>query len=278
MLLAVYHEEEAEALLLELFDVSGQGDREISQLLAQCYERRGKLSEAYELASSYCEEQGDSPYLMYCAALSALKLEKMEECLRYTSRLASYTAGCDGEEGKACDVWLFGMLEYLTLNDNSKYTDFQYDVYRKLKEDDNTLIDENTFFRNYLDAVYLAYRSDHKEETEEAFRKMEMVLAENPNLASAWYLCGILASNSREQEDWETAVAFYETAGTLNGEIPAVWYAMAREYDRMGEYEKGIEACKKALALLPEQDHGTDWYGINYHCSRLLRSLQNAVK
>ena len=65
---------------------------------------------------------------------------------------------------------------------------------------------------------------------------------------------------------------------TLNDRIPAIWYAMAREYDRLGEYEKGIEACKKALALLPEQDHGSDWYGINYHCSRLLSLLQEEVK
>ena len=105
-----------------------------------------------------------------------------------------------------------------------------------------------------------------------------MVLSENAKLASAWYLCGIIASNSKESESREEALSYYQVAGDLNDKIPAVWYAMAREYDRLGDYEKGIEACKKALALLPEQDHGTDWYGINYHCSRLLHALENAAK
>lgn len=278
MLFKVYHDDEAAELLEELAGADLYGDADICELLAQCYERSGRLEEAYELASQYCEKKADSPYLMYCAALSALKMEKTKESLQYTSRLASYTAGCEGEELENCDTWLFGMLEFLTLDDNSSYTGFQFDVYEKLTEEENAIIDENPFFRNYLDAVYLAYYSRHKEETEEAFGKMEAVLSENPNLASAWYLCGIISSNSKDGEDRDGAVYFYQRAGDLNASIPAVWYAMAREYDRLGEYEKGIEACKRALALLPEQDHGTDWYGINYHCSRLLKALQDAVK
>lgn len=278
MLLKVYHEEEAAGLLEELMEQGSGDDAELYQLLVQCYDRTDRLEEAYKLAAAYCEKQEDSPYLMYYAALSALKLEKRKECLMYTSRFATYTAGCDGEELKNCDTWLFGLLEFLTLSDNSKYTGFQYDVYGELMEEENAFIDTNPFFRDYLDAVYLAYHSNHEEEFEEALVKMETVLSENPKLANAWYLCGVIASNTGEQEYQEDAIKFYSRAGELNDEIPAVWYAMAREYDRMGEYEKGIEACKKALSLLPEQDHGNDWYGISYHCSRLLQSLQAAVK
>ena len=278
MLFQVYHDEEAAELLEDLAGADLYDDADICELLAQCYDRSGRLDEAYELASEYCEKKADSPYLMYCAALSALKMEKTKECLQYTSRLASYTADCEGEELENCDTWLFGMLEFLTLNDNSHYTGFQYDVYEKLTEEENAIINENLFFRNYLDAVYLAYHLEDKEETEEGFGKMEAVLSENPKLASAWYLCGVIASNSETAEDRDQAAEFYLRAGELNDSIPAVWYAIAQEYDRLGEYEKGIEACKKAMALLPEQDHGTDWYGINYHCSRLLESLQDAVK
>ena len=278
MLLKIYHEEEAARLLEEMMPVDSGGDAELYELLAQCYDRTDRQEEAYELAASYCEKRDDSPYLMYYGALSALKLEKIEESLAYTSKLASYTAECEGEELNQCDSWLFEMLEFLTLSDSRSYTDFQYDVYRELTEEENAVIDANPFFRNYLDAVYLAYRSDHKKEPEEAFDKIEAVLRENPGLASAWYLCGVISSNSGETEYREGAVRFYQKAGELNDGIPAVWYAMAREYDRLGEYEKGIEACKKALSLLPEQDHGNDWYGINYHCSRLMSSMQAAVK
>lgn len=278
MLLQIYHEEEAARILEEALSMDAGDDREILELLAQCYDRSDRQEEAYELAVSYCENGDDSPYLMYYAALSALKLEKVEESLVYTSKLASYTAGCEGEELNQCDTWLFEMLEFLTLSDSRSYTEFQYDIYEGLTEEENRIIDANPFFRNYLDAVYLAYRSRNKEEPAEAFDRIEAVLSENPKLASAWYLCGIIASNSGETEYREGAIRFYQKAGSLNDEIPAVWYAMAREYDRTEEYEKGIEACKKALSLLPEQDHGSDWYGINYHCSRLLRSLQAAVK
>ena len=278
MLLQIYHEEEAARILEEAISMDAGDDREILELLAQCYDRSDRQEEAYELAVSYCENRDDSPYLMYYAALSALKLEKVEESLAYTSKLASYTAGCEGEELNQCDIWLFEMLEFLTLSDSRSYTEFQYDIYEELTEEENRIIDANPFFRNYLDAVYLAYCSRNKEEPAEAFDRIEAVLSENPKLASAWYLCGIIASNSGETEYREGAIRFYQKAGSLNDEIPAVWYAMAREYDRTEEYEKGIEACKKALSLLPEQDHGSDWYGINYHCSRLLRSLQAAVK
>lgn len=278
MLVAVYHEEDAIGILEALADTGYHDAAEINELLARCYERTGQLKEAYELASLYCEKHTDSPYLMYYAALSALKLEKREECIKYTSALASYTADCEDETLNDCDTWLFGLLEFLTLNDDRLYTEFQYNLYKDLTEEENALIDANPFFRNYLDAVYLAYHSGHKDAAEEAFGKIEAVLTENPKLASAWYLCGIIASNNKEAVDEEEAITYYQVAGDLNDKIPAVWYAMAREYDRLGEYEKGIETCKKALALLPEQDHGSDWYGINYHCSRLLRALENAVK
>jgi len=176
------------------------------------------------------------------------------------------------------DAWLFELLEYLTLNDNAKYTGFQYDVYEDLTDEENALIDENPFFRNYLDGVYLAYNSDHLDEPEDAFDLMTEVLNENPALASAWYVCGIIASNTDDDTYTESAVIYYQRAGELNDQIPAVWYAMAKEYDRLGEYEAGIEACQKALALLPEEDHGNDWYGINIHCSNLLDKLQAAVE
>lgn len=274
-LLKVYQAEEAAKLLEEL--KNPEEDRELCELLAQCYDHTGRQEEAYALATAYCESREDSPYLMYYAALSALKLEKIQECLTYTSRLASYTAGCEGEELKNCDTWLFELLEFLTLNDNSSYTGFQYEVYQELTEEEQAVIDANPFFRDYLDSVYLAYRSKSKSEPEEAFAKIEAVLDEKPELASAWYLRGVIATNAGG-EYREKAIDSYRKAGTLNDRIPAIWYAMAREYDRLGEYEKGIEACKKALALLPEQDHGSDWYGINYHCSRLLSSLQEEVK
>lgn len=278
MLLRIYREEEAARILEELAETDGFADTELYELLARCYNRSDRMQEAYELAAAYCEKQEDSPYLMYSAALAALKLEQREEALRYTSQLAAYTAGCQGEEQKDCDIWLFGMLEFLTLRDSASYTEFQYDVYQDLTEQENAIIDENPFFRNYLDAVYLAYRSEHKEEPEEAFQKVDAVLSERPELASAWYLRGIIASNSGKEEYIQEALDCYQRAGAYNDAIPAVWYAMAREYDRLGEYEKAIEACKRALALLPEQDHGNDWYGIQYHCSKLLRALQKEVQ
>ncbi|MCD8148489.1 MAG: tetratricopeptide repeat protein [Clostridiales bacterium] len=278
MLLDVYHEEDAAELLEGLTAAYGDEDVELIELLAQSYERGDRSEEAYALAVEYCEEHDDSPYLMYCAAVSALKQGETYESLSYTSMLASYTAACEGDDLNNCDAWLFELLEYLTLNDNAKYTGFQYDVYEDLTDEENALIDENPFFRNYLDGVYLAYNSDHLDEPEDAFDLMTEVLNENPALASAWYVCGIIASNTDDDTYTESAVIYYQRAGELNDQIPAVWYAMAKEYDRLGEYEAGIEACQKALALLPEEDHGNDWYGINIHCSNLLDKLQAAVE
>lgn len=277
MLIQVYCEEDAADLLEALAEEAGEDNLEICELLAQCYDRLEDTERSYTLATEYCSTHEDSPYLLYLAALASLKLEKVDECLNYTSALASYTAACEGEDLTKCDIWLFEMLEYLTLSDNAQYTGFQRDIYEDLTEEENALIDQNPFFRNYLDAVYLAYESDHKDEPEDALTKMQSVIDTNQDLACAWYLCGIIASNTQIEAYQDCSVEYYQIAGELNSELPAVWYAMAREYDRMGEYQKGIEACKKALALLPEQDHGSDWYGINYHCSRLLNSLETAV-
>ena len=276
MLMKIYHEEEASKILEKI--VNTYEDTEACVLLAKCCDRTGRQEEAYELAAERCEAGTDSPYLLYYAALSALKLGKTEECLEYTSRLASYTAECEGEELKECDIWLFELMEFLVLKDNSVYTEFQYPVYEDLTEEQNEFIDENLFFRNYLDAAYLAYGSDDKRDPSEGLEKIDAVLERKPELASAWYLRGVIASNTDLEEYMEEAVEMYQKAGELNSKIPAVWYAMAREYDRLEKYESGIEACKRALALLPEQDHGSDWYGIHFHCSRLLDALEKEVE
>lgn len=276
MLMKIYHEEEAAKILEKIADT--YEDTEVWELLAKCYDRTGRQEEAYELAKERCEAGTDSPYLLYYAALSALKLGKTEESLTYTSKLASHTLECEGEELKKCDVWLFELMEFLVLEDSSQYTEFQYPVYEDLTEEQNAFIDENPFFRNYLDAAYLAYGADDKRDPAEGFEKIGAVLERKPELASAWYLRGVIASNTDSEKYMEEAVEMYQKAGELNSEIPAVWYAMAREYDRLEEYESGIEACRRALALLPEQDHGSDWYGIHFHCSRLLDALEKEVE
>lgn len=275
MLLTVYHPQEAIELLTSLDTETA--DAAVYELLARAYDRNGQQKEAYAIASAHCGDEDASPYLMYYAALSALKLGKTEECLTYTSELAAYTAACEGDDRNDCDTWLFEMMEFLVLEDDTSYTEFQYAVYTDLTAAENAIIDANPFFRNYLDAMYLAYYAEDQTQPKEAFEALQAVADENENLASVWYLAGVIASNADTDAYSEDAAEYYLLSADLNPEIPAVWYALAREYDRLGEYEKGIDACQKALSLLPEQDHGTDWYGISYHCGNLLKALQREV-
>ena len=275
MLMQIYHEEEAAEILEEIEEEAA--DTEVYELLARCYDHTGRQEEAYELAADCADRGLESPYLAYYAALSALKLGKTDESLAYASKLAAYMPELEGEELKECDVWMFELMEFLVMKDSSRYTEFQYPVYEDLTETQNAFVDGNPFFRNYLDAAYLAYGAKDKDDPTEGFARIDAVLEVNPELASAWYLRGVIASNTNEETYMREAVECYQRAGELNDQIPAVWYAMAREYDRLEEYENGIEACKRALALLPEQDHGSDWYGIQFHCSQLLKTLLREV-
>lgn len=258
--------------------INDHSKKEEYELLAFSYERSGKSEEAFELAESYCKKTEDSPYLMHVAALASLKQKDIDGALDYALSLADYTENATEEELKKCDSYLFGLMEYMVLSDNQQYTEFQYAIYESLTEEQLSQIKKSPFFADYLEGLYLTYCNANEETLPIIEEKFTSVLETQPELASVWYARGVAFVNNSGERDYETAITHYKKAAELNPEIPAVWYALAVAYDYTEQYEEAIVACEKALALVPNSDHGNDWYGINYHCTALLKALKDHVQ
>lgn len=272
MMLQCYQYETALKCLNAALDMDESGNAYI--MMAQCYNELNMLEECYQTSAEYLKTHPESSTAMYYGAVSALKLGMHDEMLQMTSKLAAALEDCeDPEERLYLDFSLYNLLQYISLNDEAQWTGYQYAFYDQITEEQWPVIEENAFFAKYLKAVYNAFKAD----TAVALELVEELLAEHEDIANLWYLKGVILYNMQDVTRFEEAVECYRKALSIMPEYATAWYAMANAYDGLEEYELAIEACEHALALLPEQDHGEDWYGISIHCGRLLEALKSKV-
>lgn len=246
-------------------------------MAAECYEALEQYDKCFEACMEYLDKNPEHTSALYYAALSALKQEMTEEALEYTSHFAAYTEEYADREDFQSDLQLYSLLQYLTVEDSSRWTKYQHSVFKDLEEEQLDKMQENAFFYNYMRAVYDCFTSREEEHYELALEEIENVLKSNPNLPQAWYLKGVILYSMGERANFEEAVVSYKESLAINSENPTTWYALANAYDALEEYELAYEACEHSIALLPEDDHGEDWYGVSIHCRNLMNSLEREL-
>lgn len=273
LLMDCYQPEKALTCLRAALDQDENGNAYM--MLTKCYNELNMLEECYETSADYLKRHPENSYALYYGALSAIKLGMQNEALQMTSSLASALAKTENDEERIyLDFGLYSLLQYISFNDNDNWTGYQYSFYKDLTEEQWQVINENAFFANYLNAVYNCFKGD----LETALQLTEEILKEQDQLPNVWYLKGTILYNMQDVEGFEEAVEAYRKVLAITPDYPAAWYALANVYDGLEEYEQAIEACEHALALLPEQDHGEDWYGISIHCGNLLNALKDKVE
>lgn len=275
MLMNCYQYEDALTYLEPILDEDKGGS--VFILAAECYEQTEQTDRCYEIAESYLGKNTDNAYALYYAALSALKLGESDKALTWTSKLADCVKKSEGEELIYLDTCLYSMLQYITLKDDSRYTRYQYGLYKDLSEQQLADIAKNDFYDNYLRAVYDCFSNRDKESAQTALEEIEKVLSMKAGLPNAWYLKGAILYGMKDTQKLPEAVEAFKKSLAIEPDSPTVWYALANAYDGLEEYELCAEACKRALSMLPETDHGEDWYGIAYHGNKLLNAVESKL-
>ncbi|MCI8638020.1 MAG: tetratricopeptide repeat protein [Coprococcus sp.] len=273
MMVNCYGYEEAVPYLEKAIEEGGLKDA--FEMASHCYMELGEYEECYDLCLQVQKDDPDLVEARYYAAESALKSGDVKNALEQMQALARLAKKHSEDSDFSADVSLYTLLQMISFNDSSEYTGYQYAVYKDFTEEERKMIDKEAFFANYLDAVYYCFGSNENGHLDTALSLIEKVLDENENLPEAWYLKGAILFGKDLYK--EAAQAFQKSLALLE-DSPTVWYALANAYDGMEEYEAAYEACKRTMALLPEQDHGSDWYGVSFHCGNLMRALEGKVK
>ena len=276
MLINCYHHREALDYLLPLLEEDQNGT--VYMMVAECYGQLEESEQCYEMSVNYLKQYPENPYALYYAALGALKLEKTDETIEYLSRLADLVKKSSTEEAVLLDTCLYSLLQFFAVNDNTKYTGYNYQVYTKLTEEQIAKIQENEFLDSYLKAVYYGFVSTEENSAQTALEMVENVLNIHDGLPNAWYLKGAILFGTLEKENIEKSVEAYKKSLSIEPNSATVWYALANAYADLEQYELCVDACNRTLTLLPEMDHGEDWYGLSIHCQRLYDSVKNKVK
>ncbi len=273
MIVNCYGYEQALPYLEEAVNLGGV--KQAFSLAALCYEALERYEDCYELCMNFLEMEPSNTAALYYSAISALKSGMTDEALRQTSLLASQAMTGATSDDYSADVALYSMLQFLVLNDSSYWTQYAYSVYDSLNEEQRTIVDENPFFSDYMDALYLCFESTESGHYDQSLESIERVLAGNEFLPQAWYLKGAALY---ALERFEEAVSAYQNSLAIEEDSATVWYALANAYDGMEEYELAYEACERTMSLLPLQDHGSDWYGVSIHCQTLMNALSNRLE
>lgn len=278
MIMKCYGYEEALPYLEKVMDNGSKEQQNGAFVLAlKCYEALKDYETCLEQCDVFLNEYPENADALYYGAIAALKLGDADSALEYADSLATLTEETVTAESFGNDVKLYTILQYIVLRDDSHYTQYQYEIYSKLSDEQKQQIAENSFFADYLGAVYNCFVNKDKEHYALALADVERVLETNEELPQAWYLKGAILFSMGETANYEKAVDAYKRALAINPENPTTWYALANAYDGLGEYQQAYEACQHTMSLLPEVDHGYDWYGVSYHCEALMRALEREL-
>ncbi|MBQ7933931.1 MAG: hypothetical protein IJ327_03995 [Lachnospiraceae bacterium] len=240
-------------------------------MAAQCYNHLGQADKCREMTEKLLQMEPDNIQALTYCAMAYLKSKDRDKALEYSIRICEVMEQSQGEEKHAAEVALFSMLQYLTLNDNSTWTGYQYGIYHKLDEAQMEVVQSNQLFYDYIEAVYLCF---NKKSYQEALERINAVLGAQGELSQALYLKGAICQGARE---YEAAVEAYKASIKVEGNSATVWYTLATCYDALERYEEAYEACLMTESLLPETDHGFDWYGVAIHNGRLKSALKRAL-
>ena len=250
------------------------GIEESFSMAAQCYEALGEHDKCYDLCVEMLKEDPDRVAARYYAAVNALKAGNRDYALEHTSKLADLAKKSVTKQNYGADVALYAMLQFIAFNDNGGWTEYKYAFYSKMTEEQKAVVAANPFFNDYLEAVYQCFGTNSTGHRERALEAVERVLEANDALPQGWYLKGAICFGS---ENFAEAVEAYKRSLAIVPDSATTWFALANAYDGMGKYELAYQACERTMALIPVQDHGSDWYGVTVHCERLMNDLKSKL-
>ena len=265
-----YDYKTALSYLEETWELSGDTAAALS--CARLYERSGEYVQCLELAEDVLREEPENTQALYLAALSALKTGDREKALDAAGRLGDLVADRNRALDAAEENNLYVCAQYLAMTDAGQWTDYTWQIYGSLTEEQAALAQSHELLWHYMTAIYQCFSRNEYEAAEETVKK---ALALREDLAMGWYLRGTIAFN---RESFEEAKGYFEQSLECGGVSPAIYFSLANVYDAMNDYENAWIYAKKVEEMLPYQDHGNDVYGISIHNRNLLDGLRRKLE
>ena len=293
-------------------------DFKTRNLLANIYFDRKDYETCLDRVETLLSEpeltQGQQGQLLYLSALCKIPLNRLEDSLRDAAALADLVRDSEGADRLELEWLLFGYVQEIAAEDH--YADLIGPVQpNEFTDEEWAVLSGNRYLYAFYNALYASRHypvlRDHDgtqlldEETglpvyhwKFTLNTAEELLAEEPNLATMWYLVGGVwheggeGRNSGQAENSEEcynrAVEALQKALALDPENGKIWFVLASVYQDMGDsllpgdktanYEKAYDAVRKALAYMGEDArHTTDAYGSVIHAQRLLRECQSVL-
>lgn len=260
-----YDYETAHLYLRDVWELSGDTAAALS--CARLYERSGDYGQCLELAQDVTGEEPDNTQALYLAAISALKTGDLDTALGAAGRLGDLVADKDRPLNVAEENNLYVCAQYLAMEDSGRWTDYTWQAYGSLTEEQADLARSHELLWHYMTAIHECFM---KREYEAAEETVEKALALREDLAMGWYLRGTIALN---KEEFEEARRYFEKSLECGGVSPSIYFSLANVYDAMEDYENAWLYARKVEEMLPYQDHGNDVYGISVHNGRLLEEI-----
>ncbi len=260
-----YDYETALRYLKDVWELAGDTAAALS--CARLYERSGEYEQCLELAEDVLGEEPENTQALYLTAVSSLKTGDSDGALDAAGRLGDLVADKNRPLSAAEDNNLYICAQYLAMKDSSRWTDYTWQIYGSLTEEQAASAQSHGLLWHYMTGIYQCFMKEDFEAAEEAAQE---ALALREDLPMGWYLRGTVALN---KEEFQTARRYFEKALECGGQSPAIYFSLANACDAMEDYENAWLYSKKVEEMLPYQDHGNDVYGISVHNKNLLGAL-----
>lgn len=274
MLVGMKQYEQATGLLEEILKAEPE-NKTVMQQLAYCYNVSNDAEKSYDLNKKLYNIAPDDSNVIWSYCIGALKHGEKEEALKAASKFADIVQSDSGDNEDGIDQMLFNLVLYISLNDDGSWTDYQYRIYDGESTDSQLLaiLEKNDFLNNYVQAVY--YEKQNRD-PEKALPYAQKLLSGHEKSGRVWYLNGMILYDLRR---FDEALKHYKRADELEGDDPAILFALANTYDALEDYQTAYIYCERALSHFPNGvDHSDDHYGVSYHARDLLNRLKPYVK
>lgn len=253
----------------EAYELSG--DSSLALLCGEILEKQKKYAECADMAARVLAQEPENARALYLTAIASLKTGDVDGALEAAGKMGDLLADKDRKADQAEENNFYVCVQYLAMSDSGSWTDYSWQVYSSLSEEQIQAVQSHALLWDYMTAVYQCFM---KEDYEAAEAAVEEILAVRDDLAMAWYLRGTIAFGGK---DFEKALEFFRRAEACGSAAPALYFSIANTYDALEDYENAWIYARKVEEMLPYQDHGNDVYGISIHNKKLLNAIEKLL-
>ncbi len=263
LLLKCYDYEDARNILE---DIALIGNESVENELMFCMNAVNDYRALFEYADSIMEN-GERAEVLYYLAISTLKMKDYDKSLDYAIKLSGLIEKEDSSDIEHDSKFLYNYAQYICINDTWRgIVDYNYSF--ELTDEQLQKVNSTQILKGFVGAVTDIFVNRDYEGAVKRATELESIY---PNMSMLSYIKGTAYMSDNNMEN---AKKEFLSCLQRDPENMAAAYSLALVHDALEEYDEANALCDRILVSLPEQDHGTDWYGIAIHVKNLKNDLK----